>query len=284
MSQLGAVVAQKSYQERLQHCLREAEETAKKETLSNVVALYESELANSKTGRLKRGKMAEIIKSVGAEQCIKPYMVFYEVKRLKRLERTKNLHIQIELPECNFPTETEEMNNLSSITTGTSTSTSLSTSTSTSNQNSDKISSISSKTASKKLSSEKKALKMKLTAAAYNATVQYKADLELARSRGKNLNHGHLSSIIQQKVIEQGLDATDANSISKYTIRNRVRNGGFLHGISSSNQSPMMFVEGHLVQFCIQLNRMSQTIDKKTFLNLANDLIKGTIIEKQMRE
>jgi hypothetical protein len=137
----------KSHKERLE----EAEEAVRKETLSHVVSLYQSEIANSKSGRLKRGKMAEIIKSIGGEQFIKPYMVCNEVQRLSRLP--KETLIIPPPPECNELNVPMEEGNVSSITTSTSTSTS------------NPMSSMSSKSTSQKSSigkAEKKLYKQSL--------------------------------------------------------------------------------------------------------------------------
>jgi hypothetical protein len=46
--------------------------------------------------------------------------------------------------------------------------------------------------------------------------------------------------------------------------------------------TPMVEMEPLLVDLCIQLNGMNETIDKETFLNLANDLIKDTSTEMRV--
>ena len=53
-------------------------------------------------------------------------------------------------------------------------------------------------------------------------------------------------------------------------------------GLGNSQTTPMLDVEPILLEFCLQLDRMNQSIDKKTFLLLANSLIRGTQTERKV--
>jgi hypothetical protein len=43
----------------------------------------------------------------------------------------------------------------------------------------------------------------------------------------------------------------------------------------------MVYIEPLLVDLCIQINRMNESIDQETYFNLTNNLIKSTPTEQQ---
>jgi len=125
---------------------------------------------------------------------------------------------------------------------------------------------------------EKATRQRKIQTATYEATRRY---TEEKYQGDGNLPHGTLDRIIRSAVCSQGLLSPDAKSIKKETIRLREKSGS-LFGVERSNRSPMQHVEVILIQFCLAMNRMTMSIDSRTFLHLAMDLVMGTNVETQM--
>jgi hypothetical protein len=133
---------------------------------------------------------------------------------------------------------------------------------------------------------EYKETKRKLKDAVEIAAIHYEAERKKVRINNKHsVPYRSISNCIKNAITSVGLPLSYESQISKRTIINRVVRGN-TKGIDGtySNNSPMKPVEDLLVELCIFLNRMNDSIDKETFLGLANDIIKDMPIEKEVIE
>jgi hypothetical protein len=69
--------------------------------------------------------------------------------------------------------------------------------------------------------------------------------------------------------------------ISKESVLSRIRNHN-LTGYSKSHESPLFEIEEMIVDFCLLLARMGQGLTKEEVIELAVELIKGTVHEGRL--
>jgi hypothetical protein len=112
---------------------------------------------------------------------------------------------------------------------------------------------------------------------------EYKAAMIEKRKNGKHhqqLQRGTIKSIIARA--KQTYNVEDHIRISKSTIRSRCMRNCVQPPVQQGTPSPMLAIEPHLVELIIQLARMRCPINVTSGLQLANSLIAGTPIAKQL--
>ena len=100
-----------------------------------------------------------------------------------------------------------------------------------------------------------------------------------AKQEGKRLKSGRLKEIIQDRKNARGLQ----DIIIPYsTIRTRVRFNKVICDGKRGLQSPMLSVEPTLLRLVLQMSCIRQCLSPSDGLSLANSMIKGTEIEKEV--
>jgi hypothetical protein len=126
-------------------------------------------------------------------------------------------------------------------------------------------------------------IKTKLDTAIDFASMEYYHIRKKARINGNRVPFNTISNAITNALLKVDLPLDFSGQISRRTIKSRgIRGNPHGRKNSFSNVTPMVEMEPLLVDLCIQLNRMNESVDKETFLNLANDLIKGTPTEMRV--
>ena len=112
-----------------------------------------------------------------------------------------------------------------------------------------------------------------------NIAVEYQKEKEIAKTLGLTVKRGCLEELISQKRAEYGIPAD--TKIFKGTIRSRiVREIASLNGMGP--ESPMAEAEPQLVELIVRMGRIRRCLTPTQCLHLANDLIKGTEIERKI--
>ena len=116
------------------------------------------------------------------------------------------------------------------------------------------------------------------------AEVYQKAKLE-AQKEGKIVKRGHSKEIIADAIASVGLSKKWEDEINFEIIRKRVARGntkGFKGSIAHT--SPLAPIEPLLVELCITMNRMHQSITKSIFIDMVNALIKDSPSAQKLLE
>ena len=108
-------------------------------------------------------------------------------------------------------------------------------------------------------------------------TVEYSKEKDYVQKNGLRAKNGCLDEIIAVKKVKYGF--TDDIDISKKILLSRITRCNFLvHGIGA--ESRMVTIESQLVELIVRMSRIRQCITSSQCLHLANDPIKGTLVEK----
>lgn len=258
----------------------EAEKAAKKDCLGDVIKEWTKRKSTCPNGQLPRGALNEIFAMFGSPEWLTKNALFNEIKR-----RENQVHhnppvstVDVRLSGCDGSTTSS----MSMLTMEEWTNQSTSGPTINNNQGSVRTNKGGRPKGTKNDSAEQ--LKRCISDAVTEATMMYNEEVKESKQKGVKMPDGKLKEIIKKAGRSNGLTSPETiEYIKPGTVRSRLSRGN-LFGMQISNQSPMRHVEGVLVRFCVMLNRMAVTIDSGTFIELANDIIRGTNVEEQMKQ
>lgn len=262
----------------------EAEKRAKQEFLGDVIKEWTKQKSSAPNGRLPRGGLHKIFSKFGPPEWLTKNAFFNEVARREKTVHQQPTAVATVAPPVESIAFLPSGNNSISMSTLTMEEEAHQ------NELSDSVTQERGPGRANKGGRPKgsknestQQLRRCINEALTEATMMFNKECNDAKEKGEQIPRGKLDSIIKAAGRSNGLTSPETiQYIKPSTVRTRSSRGN-LFGLQTSNLSPMRHIEDVLVQFCVMLNRMAVTIDSQTFLDLANDIIKGTPVEEELK-